>query len=62
MIQLVKVNGIYNTPMQEYWCDTEDDLENIDCPAFTTAHVVHGGKTFVKDSEGTWVDQSAEEE
>lgn len=58
-VKLIKENDAYNSLVKEYICDTVGDLDGIENPEFgSKALILDGFKTYICNSEGTWISDS----
>lgn len=58
MIKLISVGGIPNSPLDEYICDTDDDLFSLEpAPFGTIVFCAEDGRTYIAGGNGEFVEK-----
>lgn len=58
MVKLISVGGVPNSPLNEYICDTDDDMYSLEpAPFGTIVFCAEDGKTYIAGSNGEFVEK-----
>lgn len=60
MLKLLKINNVANIPVPEYYCESEEEIEQIpeEVPVSSTVLILteEGLKVKMKHSSGRWIE------